>query len=395
MSDKTIQFIDTDYRELFRIPDGGNIRVIYPPGDDRGIQTRSCEFIDPTHASIGGNVYHIHEFAARMEALGARYEPKAQLRDAELVPFAAGEEKFFTYNREEGNTCAGHIAGDFGNSGDRYHGSWSDRENGRSTPEFQAELHSAVYALRQSVLKDYDAMLSYCQIHPEAMLDSGDNYKRYGFKLETDTRQYYTQCFFGESMQDARFMVYAYDKAAPALEQAPPAISEIQPGTADDSKMFYRNDEYGNLCVGYLRGDFGSHGTGFHHNWFENDSGRKTPEFQAEFQDVMNTLRRDILKDYKTSSDYCNNHPKAKIPGWGDGKHFGFKLETASRQYFVRCTTLRNDYFYVFAYDKAASIYEKEHGKPSVMKQIRDAQKAPRPPRKEKSPDKQKDGAEL
>jgi hypothetical protein len=33
--------------------------------------------------------------------------------------------------------------------------------------------------------------------------------------------------------------------------------------------------------------------------------------------------------------------------------------------------------------------------KPSVMKQIRDAQKAPQPPRKDKTPGKRKDGAEL
>ncbi len=34
MSDtiKMIQFIDSEYRELFKIPDGANIKITYPPG---------------------------------------------------------------------------------------------------------------------------------------------------------------------------------------------------------------------------------------------------------------------------------------------------------------------------------------------------------------------------
>ena len=216
VSDKTIQFIDSDYRELFRIPDGGSINIIYPPGDGRGTITRKCEFMDECHTRIGGDDYHIHEFAARMERLGARYEPEVQLRDAELAPFAAGEEKFFTYNREEGNTCVGHISGNFGNGGDRFFSNWNDRENGRNTPEFQTELQSVVYALRQNVLKGHDAMLTYCKSHPEAKLPGEGNLEIYGFKLETDTRQYYVRCF---AERDSRFTAFAYDKAAPIHEQ--------------------------------------------------------------------------------------------------------------------------------------------------------------------------------
>ena len=49
MSDKTIRFIDSDYKELFRIPDGGSIRIVYPPGDGRETATRQCKFLDETH----------------------------------------------------------------------------------------------------------------------------------------------------------------------------------------------------------------------------------------------------------------------------------------------------------------------------------------------------------
>ncbi|GHU79359.1 hypothetical protein FACS1894191_1980 [Clostridia bacterium] len=229
-NDKTIQFIDSNYRELFKIPDGGNINIIYPPGDGRGTITRACKFLDEYHTRIGNYDYHICEFAERMEAIGARYEPVAQLRGAELAPFAPGEEKFFTYNREEGNTCIGHIAGGFGNNGDGFRSSWSGRENGRNTPAFQGELHSAVYALRQGLLKDYDSMRAHCQSHPEAALLSGDNYAVYGFKLETDTRQYFVNCFIGEYMRDAHFIVYAYDKAGPAREYEKPAGGTFEYG---------------------------------------------------------------------------------------------------------------------------------------------------------------------
>lgn len=227
MSDKTIRFITSDYKELFNIPDGGSIKITYPPDDGRGTITRACKYRDDYHFETlgrGGDMYHICQFAEIMERLGAKYEPEQQLKNAILAPLSPGEEKLCTYNREEGNTCVGHVAGDFGSSGDRYFTEWRDRKNGRNTSEFQTELHSAMYAIRQEIIKDNASMLAYCGNHPEALLDSGDNYKRYGFKLETDTRQYFVNCYTGEYMRDSRLIVYAYDKPAPVLEQDQPSV---------------------------------------------------------------------------------------------------------------------------------------------------------------------------
>ena len=39
-----IRFIDSDYKELFQIPDGESIRITYPPGDGREPEERSCKF---------------------------------------------------------------------------------------------------------------------------------------------------------------------------------------------------------------------------------------------------------------------------------------------------------------------------------------------------------------
>jgi hypothetical protein len=135
--------------------------------------------------------------------------------------------------------------------------------------------------------------------------------------------------------------------AAVTPERAGPVILPA----AGEKEMFYRNDD-NKLCIGYLRGDFGGSGDEFHHSWFDSDAGRNTQEFKTEFQGVMDTLRLGILKDHKSSADFCYKHPDAVLRG-GDKTRYGFKLETADRQYFVRCTTLRNDYFSVFAYDKA------------------------------------------
>ncbi len=169
---KMIRFIDSDYKELFCIPSGANIKITYPPGDSRGTVFRQCKYIDEHHFSLSGGIatLHVAQFAERMEALGAKYEPEFQLQSAELVPFAPGEERFLTYNREEGNTAIGHLVGDFGNRGERFFHNWHDRQNDRNSPEFQEELHSAVYLLRHDVLKDHAAMTAYCHSHPEARI---------------------------------------------------------------------------------------------------------------------------------------------------------------------------------------------------------------------------------
>jgi hypothetical protein len=405
-----INFVDSEHRELFKIPDGANIRIIYPPGDGRGIITAPCRYIDNHHLLVNNTSYHIDEFADRMERIGARYEPEIRLRDTEVLPFAPGEEKYLTYNREEGNTCVGHIAGDFGNNGDRFRSDWKNhttKSNGdwaNTAPEFREELFGAVYALRQGPLKDRDAMIAFCKDSPKAKLQAGDNYEIYGFKMETVGRRYFIHCFLGEYRRDASFIIYAYDKVAPArgLEQPDEvdgtrlSVIEILPGV-DESEMFYRNDAENSRCVGYMRGDFGKTGGEFWHSWVDGGGAYgNTPEFEDEFKDVVKMLRREVLKDYKSSSAYCREHPEARLPG-GGGYHYGFKAETKDRLYFVRCTTLRDDYFYVFAYDKAAPACDRDRpaDKSSVLKQIREPQKTPKPPRKEKTAGKKKEAFEL
>lgn len=63
-----IRFIDPNYKELFRIPDGGKIVITTAWGEKF---ERVCRYIDETHMELnsdrGGDIFHICEFAERME----------------------------------------------------------------------------------------------------------------------------------------------------------------------------------------------------------------------------------------------------------------------------------------------------------------------------------------
>ena len=74
-AEQGIRFIDPHYKELFRIPDGGKIIITYDWGEKA---EKSCRFIDEYHTEVGSNLYHICEFAERMERNGHSCEPKPQ-----------------------------------------------------------------------------------------------------------------------------------------------------------------------------------------------------------------------------------------------------------------------------------------------------------------------------
>lgn len=69
---KPIRFIDSNYNELFTIPDGGYINITLDNGE---MVTRQCKFRDACHTQIGSEMYHICEFAEKSERVGNKYEP--------------------------------------------------------------------------------------------------------------------------------------------------------------------------------------------------------------------------------------------------------------------------------------------------------------------------------
>lgn len=72
MTAPMIRFIDSRYNDLFTLQDGGLITETRLDGISN---THQCYYLDDYHTKIGRNVFHIHEYAKRMEAIGARYFP--------------------------------------------------------------------------------------------------------------------------------------------------------------------------------------------------------------------------------------------------------------------------------------------------------------------------------
>jgi len=69
---KDIRFINSNYDELFKIPDGDHITITLENGESA---IYKCTFIDEYHTIIGNKTFHIHEFAEKIELIGSKCEP--------------------------------------------------------------------------------------------------------------------------------------------------------------------------------------------------------------------------------------------------------------------------------------------------------------------------------
>lgn len=71
-AEKGIRFITPEYKEKFRISDGEKIRITFSDGE---VKDRVCRYIDDNHVEVGDDLYHICEFAERIEQCGATFIP--------------------------------------------------------------------------------------------------------------------------------------------------------------------------------------------------------------------------------------------------------------------------------------------------------------------------------
>ena len=96
-------------------------------------------------------------------------------------------------------------------------------------------------------------------------------------------------------------------------------------------------------AIGCVRMDFGKHGTAFWHTW--HPRGREelnSPEFKAELQQVVDTLRETVLKDLSSMRHFCYENG-GKIPG-GWSQNYGYVVETEKYEYCLRCNPVPGDY---------------------------------------------------
>lgn len=109
-------------------------------------------------------------------------------------------------------------------------------------------------------------------------------------------------------------------------------------------------------CIGHLRADMGKDGDEFWSTWDDHRADKKTEEFKAEFDEVINALRFDesfggILKSRGALSHYCYSHPESSFGG--DGREFGFRADTAQYAYLLRLNPNRGEYnLYCYCYER-------------------------------------------
>lgn len=144
----------------------------------------------------------------------------------------------------------------------------------------------------------------------------------------------------------------------------------FRPFAPEERTLFYSDSEKELGYIGHLRGDFGSGGKEFWSTWCEHQSELKTQEFKNEFDDFINSLRKQgLLKDRRSMADYCYQHPEAKILGAWHSDVYGFCVNTDRHRYFVRCFPHQGDYnFYVYCYQKRLEcLQEKPEARQSTL----------------------------
>lgn len=108
--------------------------------------------------------------------------------------------------------------------------------------------------------------------------------------------------------------------------------------------------------IGYLRGDFDSSGNEFHSTWFDEVESRKSDEFKAEFQEVIDALRFDeqyggLLASRSTMQKYGRSQPDSAFEG-NYTTEYGFRIDTKQFAYLLRCIPVKGDYnFYCWCFE--------------------------------------------
>lgn len=96
--------------------------------------------------------------------------------------------------------------------------------------------------------------------------------------------------------------------------------------------------------IGYLRADMGSDGQSFFSSWNGFRDDLKSEEFRAEFDDVINELRKDgnMLRDRSTLARCCYQTPESEFHN--DRNEFGFRADTDHYSYLLRLNPHRGEY---------------------------------------------------
>lgn len=109
-------------------------------------------------------------------------------------------------------------------------------------------------------------------------------------------------------------------------------------------------------CIGHLRVDMDSTGTGFFTSWDNHTAELKTDAFKAEFDEVINELRfgeesGGFLKNRDSIKKFVRQFPGSSITE--DNIAFGLRVDTDDHAYMVRMNPQKGEYAaYIYAYNR-------------------------------------------
>ncbi len=120
----------------------------------------------------------------------------------------------------------------------------------------------------------------------------------------------------------------------------------IRPARPDEAGLFYtpHPEEDKRLgTVAHVRMDFGRSGNEFWHTWWPRGPEElNSPAFKEELQQVVDTLREDVLKNRFAMERFCYEHGGKIDGGWV--QNYGYVVETEHYRYCLRCNPSPGDY---------------------------------------------------
>lgn len=162
-----------------------------------------------------------------------------------------------------------------------------------------------------------------------------------------------SQNFLGEELTLAEFCTC---HGLPIPES--PQKYLVRPASPDEAGLFYaqtpeQDEKLG--AIGHVRIDFGHGGREFWHTWHPRGPEElNSPEFKAELGEVVDQLRKSVLKNLSSMRTFCNDHG-GKIEGGICTQNYGYTIETERYRYLLRCNPIEGDYqAYLTCFDKQA-----------------------------------------
>lgn len=131
---------------------------------------------------------------------------------------------------------------------------------------------------------------------------------------------------------------------------------EVRPATKTEQMYCYTQSDQimGQTgCIGHLRADMGDSGDQFFHDWTSHCARLLTPEFNDEFNQVINQLREDggFLKSRAAVSAYCYRQIDSAIDL--SSQDFAFRADTKDYSYLLRLNPQKGMYtVYCYCYKR-------------------------------------------